>query len=393
MSITNLNIKRALAALLIAAICPAIAAELEVERPKYKRGQIILDSSDLVKADEMAYLAFPALIRINEQEVLISYKRGRSHALDAGAVMEMIRFNTESNKIVSRRIIGGESDQIYQMGEWITFPNGNIGNFVDVQRGTLDKGKTRHHRTGFRWANSEDRGETFSPMKRMGKVDGVEYGYIFEGVISEKRVYMLAMSFPELTERKSFFNEEGKRIYGEVSIIASSDNGSSWEHVRNLSREFGGININESSLIVDGAGFIITTRGYDGKERIHRVDKNFRLVEEHNLTEEYPLIGRHIGRPRLFSRDGNLYMLGRNHTPEGPMELVLLRIDSKSLAIERFVVLGPDKGEKLSDGYYAVPYFQEAGGKMMFNVITYQRPVGKTNADIIRLEFLWDEVR
>ncbi len=388
-----MNTKVLVSTLLITATCPAISAEIEPERPNYKREQILLDSADFVKKDEMPYLAFPALIRINKQEVLISYKRGRSHALDNGAVTEVIRFNTETNKIVSRQIIGGEPDQIYQMGEWIAFPNGSIGNFVDVQQGVLDNGKTRHHRIGIRRAKSEDSGKTFTPMKRVGKIDGVEYGYIFEGIISNDRVYVLAMSFPELTAGKSSLDEKGNRIYGEVSIIASSDNGSSWEHIRNLTHEFGGININESSLIADGDGFIITTRGYDSKERIHRVDKDCHLIKERILTDEYTVIARHIGRPRLFSRDGNLYMLGRNHTAKGPMELGLLRIDPKSLTIERFVVLGPEKGVKLSDGYYGVPYFQEKEEKTMFNVITYRRPVGKTNADLIRLEFLWDEVR
>ncbi len=388
-----MNTKIAVATLLITSTCPAISAEIEPERPNYKREQMLLDSAEFVKKDEMPYLAFPALIRINKQEVLISYKRGRSHALDNGAVTEVIRFNTITNKIVSRQIIGGESDQIYQMGEWIAFPNGSIGNFVDVQQGVMDKGKTRHHRIGIRRAGSGDGGKTFTPMKRVGSVDGVEYGYIFEGIIKNERVYMLAMSFPELAAGKSSVDEKGNRIYGEVSIIASSDNGSSWEHIRNLSHEFGGININESSLIADGDGFIVTTRGYDSKERIHRVDKDFRLIEERNLTEEYAVIARHIGRPRLFSRDGNLYMLGRNHTAKGPMELALFRIDSKSLAIERFVVLGPEKGVKLNDGYYGVPYFQEKDGKTMFNVITYRRPGGNPNADLIRLEFLWDEVR
>lgn len=388
----SLNIEKAVALLLIAMTSPVIA-ETEAERPKYKQEQTILDSSDFAKANEMAYLAFPTLIRINNHEILISYKRGRAHALDAGAVVEVIRFNTKTNEIVSRQIIGGEPEAIYQMGEWIAFPNGSIGNYVDVQRSVLDKGKKRHHRTGVRWAESKDRGKTFSSMKRLGKIDGVEYGYIFEGVVSNKRVFMLAMSFPELTEHKSAFDEDGKRIYGDVSVIASSDNGVSWVHVRNLSREFGGININESSLIVDGDGFIITTRGYDDKQRLHRVNKNFKLIREQNLTDKHTIIGRHIGRPRLFSRDGNLYMLGRNHTPEGPMELVLLRIDPESLSIERFVVLGPEEGKTLSDGYYAEPYFQKVGEEVMLNVVTYRRVNGKTNADLVRLEFLWDEVR
>ena len=389
------NARTWILALLTAVICPGMVAgtEPEPERPEYRREQLVLDSSEFAKAGEMAYLAFPALIRVGEEEVLISYKRGKSHALDPGAVIEALRFNTENNEVVSREVLGGDPELIFQMGEWIAFPNGRIGNFVDVQRVVMDKGKKRHHRVGTYWCSSEDGGRTFSSMKRLGKIEGVEYGYIFEGIVSKGRVYMLSMSFPELTALKSSLNEKGERVYGEVSVIASSDNGASWEHVRNLSREFGGIDINESSLIADGEGFIVATRGYDSVARLHRVDQDFRVIKERNLTEEYEAVGSHIGRPRLFSREGKLYVLGRNHTPQGPMELVLLRLDSKSLGIERFVVLGPEGGDKMADGYYAVAYFRGSGEGTMFNVITYRRPGGAANADIIRLEFRWDEVR
>ena len=390
------NARTWILALLTAAICPGMVAgtEPEPERPEYRREQLVLDSSEFAKAGEMAYLAFPALIRVGEEEeVLISYKRGKSHALDPGAVIEALRFNTENNELVSREVLGGDPELIFQMGEWIAFPNGRIGNFVDVQRVVMDKGKKRHHRVGTYWSSSEDGGQTFSSMKRVGKIEGVEYGYIFEGIVSKGRVYMLAMSFPELTALKSSMNEKGERVYGEVSVIASSDNGESWEHVLNLSREFGGIDINESSLIADGEGFIVSTRGYDSVARLHRVDQDFRVIKERNLTEEYEAVGSHIGRLRLFSRQGNLYVLGRNHTPPGTHGV--------GVAAHRFEFPGhrtlcgarPEGGNKMADGYYAVAYFRGSGEGTRFNVITYRRPGGEANADIVRLEFRWDEVR
>jgi hypothetical protein len=46
----------------------------------------------------------------------------------------------------------------------------------------------------------------------------------------------------------------------------------------------------------------------------------------------------------------------------------------------------------LTDGYYAVPYWQEHGRKTYFNVITY-KALGGAPPDIVRLEYDWDEVR
>lgn len=378
--------------LLLAIVTSAPGEEIQPERPQYKQEQIILNPDDFSASDEKAYLAFPAVVRLNDQEVLISYKRGQHHGRDINAVLEVVRFNTKTNRIIERKKLGGQQGLIYQMGEWIKFPNGRIGNIVDVQRVVHDHGSNRHHRDGSWWATSDDNGRSFSPMKKLGVIDGIEYGYIFEGVIVDNTVYVLAMDFPELTSRKSSYDEQGKRIYGRVSIIASSDNGKSWSHVRNLSHEFGDLDLNESSLIQHKKGFIVATRGYDSKIRLHRVDKDFRLIKQRDLTADNAFIGTHIGRPRLFRHQGNMYLLGRN-ARGGPMELALFRIDPETFAVTRHVVLGPDKGVHIKDGYYAVPYFQEKDGQELFNVITYRMPKGKKNPVIVRLEFLWDQVR
>lgn len=50
------------------------------------------------------------------------------------------------------------------------------------------------------------------------------------------------------------------RRYGEVHVIVSGDNGHSRSHVRNLSREFRGIPINESSFVRVGKRFVVATR-------------------------------------------------------------------------------------------------------------------------------------
>ncbi len=376
------------------ATATAFAGEPEPVVPEHKVQQTLVDSERLAAAGEQPYLAFPTLVRIDDRNVLISYKRGRSHALDPGAVLEIVRFNTRTKEVGAREVLGTDENLIYQMGEWIEFPSGRIGLFADVQRVAQDGGRNRHHRTGVEWCKSDDRGQTFSPMQRMGPVDGVEYGYIFEGIIANERVYMLAMSFPEMTERKSFFDEAGNRIFGEVSVLVSADNGETWGHVRNLSQEFGGIDINESSLTEYGEGFIVATRGYDGKVRLHLVDKQFRLVQQCDLTADYDVIRGVIGRPRLFWRDGKLYLLGRNHSTNRPgMELALFRICPESLGVERYVILDPEEDARVGDSYYAVVYFEGTGDDTMLNVITYRTQPPRRRPDVVRLEFLWDQVR
>ncbi|MBL4886525.1 MAG: exo-alpha-sialidase [Planctomycetaceae bacterium] len=379
-------------AFLLVDISYAVGAGPKPERPQYKREQVILNPDDFVASGEKSYLAFPAIVRLNDQEILISYKRGRSHGRDLDAILETVRFNTLTNKVVERKILGSQQGLIYQMGEWIKFPDGRLSNIVDVQKVVRDHGANRHHRVGSMWATSDDNGKSFSPMKKLGPIDGIEYGYIFEGVIVDNTVYVLAMDFPELTSRKSSYDEQGKRIYGQVSIIASSDNGRSWSRIRNLSREFGNLDLNESSLTPYKNGFIVATRGYDSKVRLHRVDKDFRLLKQRDLTADNEFIGTHIGRPRLFNHDRNLYLLGRN-ARGGPMELALFRIDPETFSVQRHVELGPNKGVTIKDGYYAVPYYQKKNGQTLFNVITYRMPKGKKYPEIVRLEFLWNEVR
>ncbi|HWL07289.1 MAG TPA: sialidase family protein [Planctomicrobium sp.] len=354
---------------------------------------MILAAEEFQQRKEMAYISFPAVVPVNESTLLISYKRGRSHASDPGAPLEVIRFNTTSNQVEWRGIIGQDSKRIYQMGEWIRFPNGRLGNFVDVQHVVTGKNPKKNQRTGLEWTFTDDNGQSFSPMKKLGLVDGVEYGYVFEGATQGDTVYVLAMDFPELPPVEDLLDKRGKRVFGNVSVIATSDNGTTWRFIKNLNQEFGGIKINESSLIPLKEGFLVATRGYDSQIRLHQVDKDFNVLQERNLTSDYPFIESHVGRPRLYSRDDHVYLIGRNHRNKS-MELANFRLNLESLSIERMVVLDPDQQtQPVIDGYYAVPYFQESAGKTRFNVITYRRFKDATNPDLIRLEFDWDEVK
>jgi hypothetical protein len=91
-----------------------------------------------------------------------------------------------------------------------------------------------------------------------------------------------------------------------------------------------------------------------------------------------------------------VYLLGRNWRTTEPqgrrMELGLFKIDPATLQITRWVLLDNIERANVTDGYYAVPYFQERDGKTWFNVINY-RAFDGAHPDMVRHEFDWNEVR
>ncbi|EAQ78565.1 sialidase family protein [Blastopirellula marina] len=381
-------------ALLATLTCYAqpVSAQIPSKSPAALSEQKVLDSKSFAAAKENAYLAFPALTETRGGDILISYKRGRRHSQDNGAPLEIVRFDPIQNRVKSRQILGSDPQLIYQMGEWIRFPSGRIGSFVDMQKIAKDKGQNRHHRVGVYYAVSDDEGKTFTEMKPWGPIDGVEYGYVFDAVESSEKTYVLAMTFPELSARNSMFDDQGKRIYGTVAVLSYDEEKDVWSHIRDLNQAFGDILINESCLIESGDGFLVGTRGYDGKFRLHRVDRNFQEQKSNDLTTQYAEFESHLGRPRFIRKDGDLYLLGRNFI-NGKMELALFRIDEESLTVEQRVRLDPASDEKITDGYYAMHYFLKRDGEELFNVITYRRSDKSSHPDLIRLEFAWNDVR
>jgi len=239
-------------------------------------------------ANEYPYLAFPSLYRLDDREVLISYKRGRAHATDPGARLEMARFDAVEQRVLEVRTIAQIDDLIMQMGEWVGFPNGDMASYIDIHVAGI---KGTPYRTGMVATRSTDGGKTFGPVEQVGLIDGVEYGYPLEHLNVGGTTYLLAMTFEYLTGRR-----------GSVDVIASDDDGSSWRFVRNLSSEFGGVPINETTFVACGSGYLVSTRGYDSRQRLHRVDADFALEAEVDLTESTAFIDRQIGRPRLFEK-------------------------------------------------------------------------------------------
>ncbi|MDG2169306.1 MAG: sialidase family protein [Opitutales bacterium] len=323
----------------------------------------------------MDYLGFPAIVPSGENQIMLSYKRGTDHGWDPGAMLEITRFDLESGRTIQDPIQIGIPDRIMEMGEWVRFPDGTLGTYIDAQKTDEDRNAIR---IGLRGAISRDNGKSFGPLERVGVIDGVEYGYLFNSVIVGQRLYALIMTFEYLAG--------GRRS---VDALYTDDNGATWHFIRNLSEEFGDIRINESSLITYENGFLVATRGYDNIQRIHQVDISFKLIKEANLTENTPSMGSYIGRPRLFTYGGNYFLSGRNWrgpNREIPMELALIRFDPESLMVEKHFVLDNEEQGKVTDGYYTCPILVNTGEHKLLNIFTYKGIFGNS-PDILRLQF------
>ncbi|MSU72698.1 MAG: exo-alpha-sialidase [Opitutus sp.] len=365
-------------------------------RPVFQRVSVVAVAEP---AERQPYLAFPALVDLGDR-ILVSYKRGRSHGDDPGAVLDLVAIDPTRGSATAPRVIAALEDRIMQMGEWARFANGDIASYIDAQQPVAPE------RVGLRSVRSTDGGKNFGPLERVGTVDGVEYGYAFEAITEGRDTWMLAMTFSNLPGGRSIY--PGRPAAGSVDVIRTGDNGRTWHLVRGLTKEFGDIPINESSFLRQGDGFLVTTRGYDNRERLHLTDGDFKVRRQVDLTATYDFITSYVGRPRLFARDGRVYLLGRNWTkptplPAGPPvaggptrrineQLCLFRIDPEQLAVTAYCVLDNAEAANVTDGYYAMPFFREVDGRTRLNVITYKGVDGQP-PQIIRLEYLWDEVR
>lgn len=347
---------------------------------------VILASGSL---DDWRYLAFPALHDAG-REILVSYKRARSHAQDPGAALELARLEPTTGLVKGRTTLARVPGEIMQMGEWVRFPNGDLVSYIDAQRpGTATT------RTGLLAVRSSDGGRTFGAPERVGLVDGVEYGYAFDSIVEGPTTWLLAMTFANLPGGKSVF--PGRPMAGSVDVVRSDDNGRTWHRVRALSHEFGDLPINESAFTRWGDGFLVTTRGYDNRQRLHLTDGTFRLVRQVDLTATHSFVHTFVGRPRLFVRDGVAYLLGRNVTRPAtekvrPMQLCLLRLEVAALQATQCVVLDNAALAPVTDGYYAMSYFRTDPTGERLHVVTYRGQSGAA-PDLVHLAFRWQEVR
>lgn len=378
---------------LLAPLCLAAQGNwqdtLPVTVPRTKILQVILSHQDVT---ENQYLAFPALVRLNKEEVLITFKRGTAHGNDFQADCDLIRFNTGTNKIMEHRTIGSIPGRKFQLTVPVRMVNGDVRFYTDLQHTGQDR---RHYRNGMLFSTSSDGARTLEPWEKLELVEGVEYAYPFDFIVEDQVVYMLAMSF-------------GYRPGGRwsVAVLRSEDGAQTWQYVQNITEALGGIAINESSFARTEDGFVVVVRGYhDQPSRIARFDKDFRLLDAKDLTGTSLLRG-YIGWPRIFIKDGKAYVLGRMWTRQPGsansqraeaafsenMQLGMLCIDPQTLDTEKLILLDNADGLlPVRDGYYAGIYWTEREGETWFNAITY-RSTGQY-PDIIRLAYRWDEIR
>jgi hypothetical protein len=354
-----------------------VTAEPPIVYAKPLRVDLLAESS---QTPATPYLAFPTVLDVGD-EVLVAFKRGRSHAGDAGATIHSLRLDKLSGRQLAEMTLAAVPTEIMQMGEWVRFPAGDIANYVDAQKsGSL--------RSGLCEVRSTDGGKSFGAVRQVGPVDGVEYGYAFDAVSSGGTTWMLAMTFANLPGGKLVYKYASQP--GSVDVIRSDDDGQSWRFITSVTRLLGDVPINESSIVRSGEGFIFASRGYDGRSWLLRIDADFRPVAQVDLTMFYPRI-KSVDRPRLFSRDGKYYLLGRNRLGRRESELALFRFDPQTLEVTRHVVLDHASDRSPGDSFYAQPYWLSRESQTLFHVITYKQTTGP-GPDIIRLEFAWDRL-
>ncbi len=238
----------------------------------------------------------PHLLFLDKHNALVAYKRGTRHNTEPVADWEMFRYDPTTGAISDRKIVAHLDGFTIQNGEFARFSNGDIGLYMDPH---FPDSKDKFGLLAYR---SSDNGVHFKGGEKLGDINGTEYVYAFECLTEGEATWML------LTPYRHYRNGSPN-----VDVVRSDDNGESWQFVANLTKTFGSTPINETSFIRYEDGYILSTRGLDGIQRMHFTDGAFRLIREVNLTETYKFIRAQIGRPRLFKRDGGFYFIGRNY--------------------------------------------------------------------------------
>lgn len=367
------------------------AAEIPLRVPPYKVEEVLFDS----RRDDgaMRYPAFPALVMLDEERVLVTYKDGSGHMNDTGATVGTFTLNLRTGEQRDGPRLVPPRPYLFQCAEPVRMADGRLAFFIDTQ---LIGPEPRHYRVPMRWAWSTDEGRTISSPEIFPTVDGVGYGYPQEGLTVGNRTYVMIMSFGYL--------EGGKWT---MDIVRTDDVGRTWAHVRDLAVELNVPGFNEGTMLPYGDGFLIVSRDYVQRARVHEVDANFRLRRQVDLTEESSWVQSYLGRPRLFRHEGGIYLIGRNWTrsdgaagvrgADNPLgfrraqQLCLFRIDPATLRPEAVWVLDNAEDAAVSDGYYAVVRTTGAGPDARLHVITYKGMNGAAPR-LLRLEYRWSDL-
>ena len=341
------------------------------------------------------YYAFPAILHADQNRVLIAYKNGVNHGRDPQGTqvkLEQITLDIPSQRVTEETVVFDQTPYIPQMGEYVCMPNGDICLYVDMQR----MEESVNVRTGMEEIRSKDGGKTYLPSRRLGVVDGVEYGYPLNFCEKNGRVYMLAMTFPNLAGSK------GRR---QVHVISSADNGASWRFEVNLTEKLS-LEFNESALLATQEGFALFTRGESARHQenagtdaeapacLVMLDDAFHLLRMRDYRHTRNDFSQ-VGRPRLYRYRDILLLITRQHIHTNMgirMALDLFAIEPRSLEIRaRFRLNDPVAEEQ--DGHYANLYLDETGKKPMLRVVDYltcptpANPTVKRKTDIVQMSF------
>ncbi len=306
------------------------------------------------------YCAFPSIVGYNGR-ILCAWKQGIGHA-DSGdtAYLEM----TPDGSVVLNGEIENIDGAIYQNTELLTLPDGKVICWIDKQ----DSHNKRLGAVAYEYTGSE-----FRPLPGiLTDTNGTKYGYVFDGMLWNGRYYLIAMTFPELDPE----------IIRKTVEILSSDDCVSWKDELCLDTVCD-LPLNESSFAALGDEMFVLCRSYRKEAAVIALDKGMNVLS----TAVYGLedgICR-IGRPKLFTVDGELYAIMRNHrTEDAAEELALLKLNTNDLTIRKYTTLDNSSPE---DGYYAEPFFNGS----TFNIITYAK-TGEHCSDILLMKYEWDEL-
>ncbi len=378
--------------------------------PEYNKVEILYDGDTETPETDAYYThnycAFPTLLHLSDEEVMIVFKRGIGHAY-AEAHDDIMIYNPKTEEIVSHESFYNVEGENPQNPELAKMPNGDIVAFLDRQTATaqLVSIGVKQYRLKYdaetgtyadEWVfdpgNTEDEATNNDEFALLQDTDGVQYFTNYDDVVVGDTIYMIAS-----TDHSSASGLAGYGTYNTngvctVHIIKSTDNGYTWEHVKNISEEFG-VSINESSFeLLDNGGFFFVCRGNDERTTVCTTDAEFNLTNKRIVSDDYYSIN-YIGRPKIFKKDGEYYFICRNIRSDANEELALYRFDVENLIPETYVVIEePMTTARAGNGHYAEPFFVEKDGVEYINIINYTNAY-TCNPDIVKYELKWDEVK
>ncbi len=327
------------------------------------------------------YFAFPAILKTDENTVLIAHKNGIGHGDDKcrQVSLDQLTLDIKTNTVVRTETIYEEVGKNPQMGEYVKMPNGDICVYIDMQNSQV-----LSQRTGMEVLRSSDGGSSYGEPQRVGIIDGVEYGYPFDSCEKNGRLYMLVMTFPYLT---------GSKDRRQVHVISTDDNGISWRRESNLTEALG-IEFNESALVATENGFILCTRGEHARHLentgndmeasacIYVLNDKFEAIR----ARDYRLTRADVsqfGRPRIYLYEGKLMLVTRQmiRTCDGVrMVLDLFAVNPETLEILSRVRLD-DPFSDQQDGHYASLFLD---GEDRLCAIDYETCATPANPSISR---------